>query len=115
MCCVQLVAGVSSKCRPVNSYNTSPQGFYSVLKAFGVVDEVEQRRLYDVISEGSENVFKAIVDYESSLSVEERGGIGAQTDIIGNNFCAFIGGIVYTSCDWTCYACLSVVMLSACP
>ena len=81
---LQLVAGIANKDRPVNSLNTVPQGFQSVPQAYGIKDEAEQRRLYDVIRDGSENMFKAIVEYENTLSPEERGGVGAQTDIIGN-------------------------------
>ena len=73
--------------KPISTSNSVPQSLNTALEVFGVHDEQEQRRLYQLIREGSENILKVILDYENSMVAEDRGGIGAQTDIIGE-FCS---------------------------
>ena len=80
---LQLVAGVVRESEPIAVDNTVPQAFDSALALFGLHDETERRRLHEVIGEGSENMLKAVIDYENSLSSDERGNVSAQTDIIG--------------------------------
>ena len=51
------------------------------MRQWGLENETEQ--LKETLKRGSENLLQKIIEHENRLSDEERGNIGAQTDIIG--------------------------------
>ena len=80
---MQLVASIGEDGQPITSQNAIPMCFDSALLSFGLVDESERRHLYELIREGSENLLKAVIDYEAGLTADERGCTAAQTDVLG--------------------------------
>lgn len=45
--------------------------------------ESEMERIKKLVVKGSANILKSIIRHEKALTIEEKGGIGAQTDVIG--------------------------------
>ena len=46
--------------------------------------EHETERIIKAVTKGSEKLLERIISHEKTLTVAERGGVGAQTDVIGN-------------------------------
>jgi carnosine synthase len=48
--------------------------------------EEESEKIIKILEKGSENLLQRIIHYENGLTVDEKGGIGAQTDLIGIDY-----------------------------
>ncbi|KAL3855357.1 hypothetical protein ACJMK2_014572 [Sinanodonta woodiana] len=75
--------GVALLNEPVNGSNTVCQSLKTTLIAFGITDETEIANFQQEVSEKSAAVLDGIMSYENDLSITERGGLYAQTDVIG--------------------------------
>lgn len=80
-----LVCGIGPKDEPINGDNTIPQSFETTMKMWGV-DDKELDRIRQTIVNGSERLLDRIIEYECLLSSDLRGGVGAETDLIGRCF-----------------------------
>jgi len=80
-----LVCGIGPKDEPINGDNTIPQSFETTMKMWGV-DDKELDRIRQTIVNGSERLLDRIIEYEYVLSSDLRGGVGAETDLIGRCF-----------------------------
>lgn len=60
-----------------------PQTLERSLQHWGVKDEIQIAAIHAQIKQKAEAAMKAFMDMETSLSVEQKGGHQAQTDIIG--------------------------------
>lgn len=76
-----LICGVGKKNEPINGDNTKPQSYESTMLEWGLESEME--RIKKLVVKGSANILKSIIRHEKALTIEEKGGIGAQTDVIG--------------------------------
>lgn len=85
--CLQIICGVGLAKNPINGDNTTPQGLDTTLYEWGVVDPTERRVLHQMVREKAELTMQAIMEYEETLTAEERGNLGAQTDIVGELWC----------------------------
>ncbi|KAK3586588.1 hypothetical protein CHS0354_027723 [Potamilus streckersoni] len=75
--------GVAHLSEPVNGNNTVCQSLKTTLIAFGIIDEAEMASFEKEVREKSAAVLDGIMSYENDLSTTERGGLYAQTDVIG--------------------------------
>lgn len=75
------ICGVGQKNSPINGDNTKPQSLETTMRQWGLENETES--LKKTLKEGSENLLRRIIEHENKLDDEERGNIGAQTDVIG--------------------------------
>lgn len=76
-----LVCGIGMKDRPVGGCNSNPQSLESTLIQWNLQESTEE--IKEMLIQGSEKILSGIIDHENALSVFEKGGIGAQTNIIG--------------------------------
>lgn len=76
-----LICGVGKKNEPINGDNTKPQSYESTMIEWGLENDME--RIKKLVVKGSANILKSIIRHENALTIEEKGGIGAQTDVIG--------------------------------
>eukprot|EP00106_Octopus_bimaculoides_P016952 XP_014784394.1 PREDICTED: carnosine synthase 1-like [Octopus bimaculoides] len=81
----KIVCGVGKSSKPINGDNTVPQSLESSLKTWHVSEE-NIKDIKNKLISMSERTLKAIMSFDYSLNEDERGGIGAQTDIIGLDF-----------------------------
>ena len=79
------MCGIGPKDEPINGDNTIPQSFETTMKMWGV-DDKELDRIRQTIVNGSERLLDRIIEYECLLSSDLRGGVGAETDLIGRCF-----------------------------
>jgi hypothetical protein len=82
----KMVCGIGICNLPTNGDNTVGQSFDSTLISFGITDPDVRSKLYDDVKMASEKTLTAVLNYESVLSVEERGCPGGQSDLIGIDF-----------------------------
>lgn len=75
------ICGVGKKNEPINGDNTKPQSYESTMIEWGLENDME--RIKKLVVKGSANILKSIIRHENALTIEEKGGIGAQTDVIG--------------------------------
>ena len=83
------ICGVGRKNSPISGDNTKPQSLETTLRQWGLENETE--KLKETLKKGSENLLRKIIEHENRLDDEERGNIGAQTDVIGKY--KYIAGI----------------------
>lgn len=76
-----LVCGIGMKDRPVGGCNSNPQSLETTLIQWNLQESTEE--IKEMLIQGSERILSGIIDHENALSVFEKGGIGAQTNIIG--------------------------------
>uniref|UniRef100_A0A0L8GBM2 ATP-grasp domain-containing protein n=2 Tax=Octopus bimaculoides TaxID=37653 RepID=A0A0L8GBM2_OCTBM len=82
----KIVCGIIKSCnKPINQDYFVPQSLETSLKTWHVSEENIKDIKSKLISM-SERTLKAIMSFEDTLNEDERGGIGAQTDIIGLDF-----------------------------
>ncbi|XP_052673600.1 carnosine synthase 1-like isoform X3 [Crassostrea angulata] len=79
-----LICGVGKKNEPINGDNTKPQSYESTMIEWGLENDME--RIKKLVVKGSANILKSIIRHENALTIEEKGGIGAQTDVIGIDY-----------------------------
>ncbi|XP_052234453.1 carnosine synthase 1-like isoform X2 [Dreissena polymorpha] len=84
--CTIITCGVASKHVPVNGDNTVVQTLDTTLLAFGVSDPTVRRNIERDVRKKSEDLLQTIMEEEKKLTVEQRGGIGGCTEIIGIDF-----------------------------
>lgn len=77
-----MVCGIGKKNQPINGSNTIPLTFETTMEMWGI-NEKERQRLYNTVKQGSERILSKIIEDEANLSCDNRGGPGAQTDLIG--------------------------------
>jgi len=83
----KMVCGVGLSSKPVNGDNTIAQSLDATLDQWGITDPSFKADLHDAVNEESVKVMESIIEYESNqLSSDERGGRGAQTELIGIDF-----------------------------
>ncbi|KAK3602003.1 hypothetical protein CHS0354_024783 [Potamilus streckersoni] len=78
--------GIANLSEPVNGDNTVCQSLKTTLMGFGITDETEVENFEKEVKEKSAAVLDSIMSYENDLSTTERGGLHAQTDVIGIDF-----------------------------
>ncbi|KAL3855356.1 hypothetical protein ACJMK2_014571 [Sinanodonta woodiana] len=78
--------GLASKYEPVNGDNTIAQSLKTTLIGFGVTNEIEVARFEEEVRQKGASLLESIMCHENDLSTAERGGLRAQTDIIGIDF-----------------------------
>ncbi|GAB1609406.1 carnosine synthase 1-like [Argonauta hians] len=81
----QIICGIAEKSKPINGDNTIPQSLDVTLRSW----QISENSIKDIRSkliDMSERVLKAVMTYEDSLNEDERGEIGAQTDLVGLDF-----------------------------
>lgn len=66
---------------PINGNSTNQQSLETTMRQLGIENEIEN--FQKTLKEGSENLLRRIIEHENRLSDEERGNVGAQTDVIG--------------------------------
>jgi hypothetical protein len=76
-----LICGVGRKKYPINGDNTEPQSLETTLVQWGL--EQESEWIIETVKRGSENLLRRIIYHENGLTKAEKGGIEAQTDVIG--------------------------------
>lgn len=76
--------------KPLKHQATVPQTLESSLRQWGLKDEAQIAAIHAQIKQKAEAAMKAFMDMEDGLSVEQRGGRRAQTDIIGKLPCQVI-------------------------
>lgn len=79
----QVICGVGPANKPLKHQTTVPQSLESSLQHWGLKDDVQIAAIHAQIKKKAEDAMKAFMDMETSLSVEQKGGRRAQTDIIG--------------------------------
>ncbi|XP_056016252.1 carnosine synthase 1-like isoform X1 [Ostrea edulis] len=79
-----LICGVGRKKYPINGANTEPQSLETTLIQWGLEQESEQ--IIETVKKGSQNLLRSIINHENALTVAEKGGIEAQTDVIGIDY-----------------------------
>nr|XP_034981652.1 carnosine synthase 1 [Zootoca vivipara]XP_034981663.1 carnosine synthase 1 [Zootoca vivipara] len=82
----KVVCGVGRADKPLKHQATVPQTLESSLRQWGLKDEAQIAAIHAQIKQKAEAAMKAFMDMEAGLSVEQRGGRQAQTDIIGVDF-----------------------------
>ncbi|KAK3584400.1 hypothetical protein CHS0354_010176 [Potamilus streckersoni] len=81
-----LICGIYRGKGPVKDDDTICQPLNVTLNGYGLFDESEIERFEKDVMEKSTHVLDSIMSYESELSTSERGGILAETDVIGIEF-----------------------------
>ncbi|KAL3855372.1 hypothetical protein ACJMK2_014583 [Sinanodonta woodiana] len=81
-----LTCGIALVRDPFKEDDTICQPLNVTLIGYGVTDEAERERFEKVVREKSADVLNSIMTYESELNTLERGGLLAQTDVIGIDF-----------------------------
>lgn len=81
----QVVGSVGPRNVPVTSNNSIPQSLDTTLVSVGL-DSMSRDQVRDRLHHDAVSLFQRLIDYEARLSRNERGGAGAQTDIIAVNF-----------------------------
>ncbi|XP_076088640.1 carnosine synthase 1-like [Mytilus galloprovincialis] len=81
----QMVCGIGLKNQPINGDNTIPHSFETTMQMWNM-DKTEIKRLLNTVSQGSEKIMDSIIAFERTLSTDLRGGVGAQTDLIGIDY-----------------------------
>ncbi|KAL3855367.1 hypothetical protein ACJMK2_014578, partial [Sinanodonta woodiana] len=71
---------------PVTDTTGIQQPLRTTLNAYGVTDDDEIERFEKDVKEASAAILDGIMSYEADLDTSERGGLFAQTDIIGIDF-----------------------------
>ncbi|KAK3586593.1 hypothetical protein CHS0354_027730 [Potamilus streckersoni] len=78
--------GISFMGEPVNGSTTILQPLRTTLIAYGVTDDDEIERFEKDVKKKSAAVLDSLMSHESDLDTSERGGLYAQTDVIGIDF-----------------------------
>lgn len=78
------ICGVGQKNSPINGDNTKPQSLETTMRQWGLENETEN--LKKSLKEGSETLLRRIIEHENRLDDEEKGNVGAQTDVIGIDY-----------------------------
>ena len=79
----QIICGISSKSKPVNGDNTVCQSLDTTLLAYGVTDVSVRQRVAETIKTQSQALLEALIKYEDTLALSERGALFGQTDLVG--------------------------------
>lgn len=66
---------------PINGHSTKLQSLETTMRQWGPENEIEN--FWKTLKQGSENLLRKIIEHENRLSDEDRGNVGAQTDVIG--------------------------------
>ncbi|WAR10869.1 CRNS1-like protein [Mya arenaria] len=83
--CVPIICGIASADGPINGHNTTTLTLMTTLQSFNVgVEEIF--KFEHELRYRSERYMNAIIEYEETLSPEERGELYAQTDLIGIDY-----------------------------
>ena len=68
----------------MNGDNTVCQSLDTTLLAYDVTEQEERTRVATEITLKSEALLEVLMKYEETLTVEEKGAMFGQTDLIGN-------------------------------
>lgn len=78
-----VICGVGKLSQPIGGHNTIPRTFDLFCDVWGIGEGEPRELVRKALHTESERTLQAIIDAEASMSDEERGGVGAQTDSIG--------------------------------
>ena len=67
----------------MNGDNTVCQSLDTTLLAYGVTDVSVRQRVAETIKTQSQALFEALIKYEDTLTLSERGALFGQTDLVG--------------------------------
>ncbi|XP_074854164.1 carnosine synthase 1 [Carettochelys insculpta] len=82
----KVVCSVGRADKPLKHQATVPQSLESGLRQQGITDKAQIAAIHAQIKHKAEAAMTAFLEMEAGLSVEERGGRKAQTDVIGVDF-----------------------------
>ncbi|KAM9148562.1 carnosine synthase 1 [Pangshura tecta] len=82
----QVVCGVGRADKPLKHQAMVPQSLESGLRQQGMTDEAQLAAIRAQVKHKAEAAMMAFLEMEAGLSVEQRGGRWAQTDVIGVDF-----------------------------
>eukprot|EP00898_Chlorokybus_atmophyticus_P003065 jgi/Chlat1/375/Chrsp10S00051 len=83
----KMLCGVGPNHSPINGDNTIPMSLDAVLDQWGIEDIDFKRRVLQTVADEAGSVMRALLDHErDELNDAQRGGVGAQTDLIGLDF-----------------------------
>ena len=104
------ICGVGQKNSPINGDNTKPQSLETTMRQWGLENETES--LKKTLKEGSENLLRRIIEHENKLDDEERGNIGAQTDVIGKCLGNYKVGLGLEYAYWSIFKIFFLMLIS---
>lgn len=87
----KMICGVGPSNEPLHGENTFPQTFEDTLNQWGVKNPFA---IVETVRTEAEACHKALYEFETTLSPEERGGVEAWSDIIGIDFILTVKGNV---------------------
>ena len=74
---------MQSRSRPINGDNTVPQSLESTLMAYNIFDKEKRDQADRILQQQCEAVMSEIIEQENGLTVDQRGCLRAQTEVIG--------------------------------
>ncbi|XP_078508033.1 carnosine synthase 1-like [Lissotriton helveticus] len=72
--------------KPLVHETSVPQTLETTLQLWGITDETQVKAIHQKVVDKAEDALRAVIEMEKSLSLEQRGGRRAQTDVIGVDF-----------------------------
>ncbi|XP_078502636.1 carnosine synthase 1-like [Lissotriton helveticus] len=72
--------------KPLIHQTSVPQTLETTLQLWGITDETQIKAIHQKVVDKAEDALRAVIEMEKSLSLEQRGGRRAQTDVIGVDF-----------------------------
>ncbi|KAL3855360.1 hypothetical protein ACJMK2_014575 [Sinanodonta woodiana] len=78
--------GLNTMTEPVHEDNSIPHSLNTTLVALGVCDETEVARFEEDVRQKGAALLERIICHENDLGTAERGGLQAQSDVIGIDF-----------------------------
>lgn len=80
---LQVFTGVADGGSPFGGSETIGTSLDTTLQRWGLTDPLQRQELRDSIKQSSERLMLTLIRLEEKLSAEERGGVAAQTEMIG--------------------------------
>lgn len=90
------MTGVADAGAPFGGAKTIGTSLETTLRRWGVTDSKRQKDIRESIKRASERLLLTLMKHEEKMSAEERGGIGAQTEMIGEEGCCLPINVVKT-------------------
>jgi hypothetical protein len=82
---LQIVGFIALGGEPICFNNSIPQSLDTTLVALGI-DAATSLHVRQKIQHSAESIFTCFMEYENKMSQNERGGVGAQTDVMSADF-----------------------------
>ncbi|KAM8924563.1 carnosine synthase 1 [Pelodytes ibericus] len=82
----KVVCSVGQAEKPLCHRFALPQSLETILELWGVRDEGQKENILAQLKDTAQNAMRVVMEEEKKLSSKERGGIKAQTDLLGVDF-----------------------------